>query len=55
MSQGTIGVDRNRAGGYPCGQSRISAGRLFRTATVLKALRPMTKGELTWLEAGNDD
>jgi hypothetical protein len=42
-------------GRIPWGLSRISAGRLFRTATLLKALRPMTKGELTWLEAGNDD
>jgi hypothetical protein len=33
----------------------VAPGRVFHIATVLKALRPMTKGELTWLEAGNDD
>jgi hypothetical protein len=40
---------------YLRGFGRVPAGRLFHIATVLKALRPMMKGEVTCLEAGNDD
>jgi hypothetical protein len=52
MPQSTVGLACNRARGCLRDLGRVLAGRLFDIATVLKALRPMTKGELTCLEAG---
>jgi transcriptional regulator with XRE-family HTH domain len=60
MYQFTIGVARNQALRYPAGPRPLSADRPFHVATALGApiayfFAADDEGELTCLEAGNDD